>query len=45
MLGKLFCGVMYSDTTLVKAALSELRQKFGEVELESEEFDFSFTPY
>lgn len=45
MLGKLFCGVMYSDKLVLEMAISELEQRFGEVELESDEFDFSFTDY
>jgi hypothetical protein len=45
MLGKLFCGVMYSDTGALEKALAELRQRFGEIETESEEFEFSFTSH
>jgi hypothetical protein len=43
MLGKLFCGMMYSDSEVLEKALSELRQRFGEAELESGEFNFGFT--
>ena len=45
MLGKLFCGVMYPDKMLFDKAVSMLKQRFGEIEVESEEFEFSFTPY
>jgi len=45
MLGKLFCGVMYSDGKVLEKAVLELKQRFGEIELESEEFEFSFTKY
>ncbi len=45
MLGKLFCGLMYADRRVLEAAVSELEKRFGEVELESEEFEFGFTDH
>jgi hypothetical protein len=45
MLGKLFCGVMYSDSKILEKAILELKTRFGEIELESEEFEFGFTSY
>lgn len=45
MFGKLFCGLMYQDTIVLDKALSELRTRFGEIELESEEFKFEFTDH
>ena len=45
MKAKLFMGVMYSQIEFYKKASELLEKQFGELELEGEEFDFSFTNY
>ena len=43
---KLFCGIMYSDKKIYRRVVSELIKKFGEIEAESEAYDFaSFTDH
>ena len=43
---KLFLGVMFSSDEVYKQIISELVSKFGEIETESDEYDFTdFTKY
>ncbi len=42
---KLFAGILYSDKTLLKNALNVLAKKFGEIDFESPEFEFTNSDY
>lgn len=45
MKAKLIAGIMYSGGEDYSKAVRELEEKFGEVEAESEVYDFNFTDY
>lgn len=42
---KLFCAIMYGEEANLQKAEKELSRKFGPIERESPEYDFSFTSY
>lgn len=42
---KLFVGVFYIKRSSISAVLEKLKEKYGDIELESEEFEFSYTDY
>ena len=42
---KLFCGVLYSDINLLRESRSRLIEKYGEIDYESERFEFIISEY
>jgi hypothetical protein len=45
MIGKLFCGVMYPDIESYRMATAKLVERFGELEIEGDPYDFNYTDY
>ena len=42
---KLFCGLLYSDETLLEWACENLQQAYGQIDYRSAKFDFTITDY
>jgi len=45
MNAKLIIALMYSDKEIFNKTISDLKNRFGEIEKESESYDFNFTKY
>ncbi len=45
MMVKLFLAAIYREEEILKEALKEFKDRYGNIDLESEAFEFSFTDY
>ncbi len=42
---KLIIGIFYKKGTQISTLINKLKERFGDIEIESQEFDFNFTNY